>query len=996
MRVHVLNILYGENYSAVIQCVDEKTNASVNLQVVEIVNELVATPTSERTVVMNRLEEKVLHTYKDSLVPINGDKLCQWEKRTVCYDSRHPENNGKEGARLIFHLPYEKARSVNSLEYSADVSREFGSPIEALILLKKIKGPSLVQIDKVENGAVRMCDINIVSYGMPSVRIAYLYFLQRNLFETVSIYVCNSAEEKSSTQSDAGAYDNADEPPCVKKQKIETTENSMFVSCADSPGLHGYWTFTTLESPHSPSEFLLGNISKLNDADSVISRVSSYLNDMQASVVVCYNADTDVVREKLTGQTSMHDALSAAHTSSSTVSLICDLPRYMESVCRLTEYNLEEMSKSYGLVHADIPVLGSASSLSEAYASIQNGYLSDSARVLLDIARISAAEMHMIFKKGSLLPLAEKLSYITGALLNSIFHGFKSDRVEYLLLHRMRDNQYLIPKKLLAGKVDSKDTYEGGYVFLEKPGMYSDTYISLFDFNSLYPSIIQEYNVCFSTSHDLSMDSKNVSRPSLLPGALRDLVAQRTEIKKQMKAGKGDVLLLEIEQRAVKLVANCIYGCLGFKGFRFYNKAMAAFITECGRSILKDTKTTLESNGYRVIYGDTDSVMVDTGIGTSSAPPSNKLLDEISDSISCKYRTIKLGFEKTFLKLVMMAKKKYFGVVHSNGANEIEEKGLETGRRDWCEMAQEGISAVIRVLLYSTAPEEEILLLLAKLKEKIQTHNKESFLIRKKIQKAPESYNAVQGTSLQQVSLALRLQKERNFTFQAGDIISFVMALHNGVSRAELVSECGEIHYDYYMKMQLFPPIQRMLEYFPSISIESIQKLLGLYVSHSRPAQKSEPSDMPADIKEALAVVSPCCSQSQDIGMHCTACAQPFAPMHMKKLIRRVLYKQSAKLHKVKKTCFKCNQSEEYSPICLRCHLPIEWDASNTEHFHEFLYKLQNIFYCTPYKKYITDLLALSSYLTIDISKFPLNKFSDNLYIPSMVNRRDILDRLFL
>ena len=51
---------------------------------------------------------------------------------------------------------------------------------------------------------------------------------------------------------------------------------------------------------------------------------------------------------------------------------------------------------------------------------------------------------------------------------------------------------------------------------------------------------------------------------------------------------------LEIKQLAVKVVANSIYGSLGFKTSRFYSKDIAAMVTYYGRTLLKKTIEVVE------------------------------------------------------------------------------------------------------------------------------------------------------------------------------------------------------------------------------------------------------------------------------------------------------------------------------------------------------------------------------------------------------------------
>ena len=102
----------------------------------------------------------------------------------------------------------------------------------------------------------------------------------------------------------------------------------------------------------------------------------------------------------------------------------------------------------------------------------------------------------------------------------------------------------------------------------------------MLDFNSLYPSIIQEYNLCFTTTEinapesvdDWLPDVPEMKEDGILPREIRKLIQRRKQVKGLMKTERdeNEYSRLNIRQLGLKLTANSMYGCLGFQASRFY------------------------------------------------------------------------------------------------------------------------------------------------------------------------------------------------------------------------------------------------------------------------------------------------------------------------------------------------------------------------------------------------------------------------------------------
>lgn len=179
----------------------------------------------------------------------------------------------------------------------------------------------------------------------------------------------------------------------------------------------------------------------------------------------------------------------------------------------------------------------------------------------------------------------------------------------------------------------------------------------------------------------------------VLPTEIRKLVESRAQLDKMTQSTSLSPTLrrqYNIRQLALKLMANSMYGCLGATHSRFYAKGLAALVAMKGREILQSTKELVEVTNHEVIYGDTDSIMINTKMLDYE-----KVIDigrDIKRKVNRSYRKVELEIDRVFKCLLLLKKKQYAAMTITklpNGELQYtkEIKGLEIIRRDRCALA---------------------------------------------------------------------------------------------------------------------------------------------------------------------------------------------------------------------------------------------------------------------------------------------------------------------
>mmetsp|Transcript_18898 Transcript_18898/g.27965 ORF Transcript_18898/g.27965 Transcript_18898/m.27965 type:complete len:1429 (+) Transcript_18898:96-4382(+) len=453
----------------------------------------------------------------------------------------------------------------------------------------------------------------------------------------------------------------------------------------------------------------------------------------------------------------------------------------------------------------------------------------------------------------NLLPLTKQLTNVAGNLWSSTLKSNRANRTEFLLLHEFHARKYLPPEKKKS-TLSSKSKYAGGLVLDPKSGFY-DSFILLLDFNSLYPSLIQEYNLCFTTlTNWASCESEtNLKLPEgsvdqgVLPRVIATLVQRRRTVKKLMKseANPEKKKELDIRQQALKLTANSMYGCLGFSNSRFFAQPIAAMVTKLGRETLQRTvDIATEKLGLEVIYGDTDSIMINTRItDPTQYAQVRRLGEQVKAQVNKLYQTLELEIDGTFRSMLLLKKKKYAAITaEPNGDSLVygkEMKGLDLVRRDWCIQSKDTGRYVLDQILNADNDRDAVVIQIHKhLQELSQTMREgklpiEKYVITKGLSKHPKDYP--DGKSLPHVHVAKQLLKQ-NRPVHTGDHIPYIIcttpAENTPVERAHHPDDVERHNLqpdvEWYLTQQILPPIGRLCEPMEGTSLALIAEQLGL------------------------------------------------------------------------------------------------------------------------------------------------------------------------
>ncbi len=376
------------------------------------------------------------------------------------------------------------------------------------------------------------------------------------------------------------------------------------------------------------------------------------------------------------------------------------------------------------------------------------------------------------------LEVIEKLRLVELAVERSRLTGLPLDRVassiaafDFLYLSELGRRGIVAPS--VRAEAEAAEPQSGGHVLEPVPGLYTN--VVVLDFKSLYPSLIRTFEI----------DPVNLVRPEagqaeanpivapngaafsrrkgILSGILDELLPRREEARRA-----GDT----VKSHAIKILMNSFYGVLGTPACRFFDPRLANAITGFGRELLVWCQRRIEAEGHRVLYGDTDSLFVETGVEDKVAARAfgqalaGRLNEDLARHVAERWRVtsrLDLAFDRLYRRLCLPAmrhgtagaRKRYAGLVDGPEGPRLLFTGMEAVRGDWTELARR-VQRELYTRLFADQPVLEYLGdVVAGLR---QGRFDDQLVYRKSLRKAPEAYTA---TTPPHVAAARKMEGKR-------------------------------------------------------------------------------------------------------------------------------------------------------------------------------------------------------------------------------------------
>ncbi len=471
---------------------------------------------------------------------------------------------------------------------------------------------------------------------------------------------------------------------------------------------------------------------------------------------------------------------------------------------RMDDYSLDAVARE---------VLGEGKALrggaAGRIAEILHNYRHDLRSFAL-YARTDARLAYQIVEKLDLVRLAFARSQLTGMTPDRVAASIASFDFLYLSeLQRLR----IVAPSVRSNDVGSQTAQQGGHVLEPITGVHRNVWV--FDFKSLYPSLIRTFNIDPLSyvpdpvpHEDLIHTPGGAFRrlPAILPRLLDELFPRREAARKRHD---------EVASHAIKILMNSFYGVLGTPACRFFNPALANSITGMGKEMLLWSKRWFEQAGFVVLYGDTDSLFVSSGLDEPAADASERasrlaasLNADLTRHIEARWQVhsrLELEFEKLYLRLFLPrarhstrgASKRYAGLLHAGGVEQVEFVGMEVVRRDWTALAKR-VQRELYQRLFTDQPVDDYL---ATIVERVRKGELDEELVyHKNLRKDAQEYTA---TTPPHVAAA------RKSTELSGRSIRYVMT---AAGAEPLDNQTHALDREHYVTKQVRPVAEPVLE----------------------------------------------------------------------------------------------------------------------------------------------------------------------------------------